>query len=340
MAEPHTLLYDQALPADAVPPELALSLVIPVFNEAGSLPVLFARLAEVLAAGPARYAESYEVVLVDDGSTDESFRLCAEQQRRDEHLKVVRFRRNFGKTAALRAGFSLSHGRYVVTLDADVQEDPADMFGMLDQLDTGYDLVSGWREQRNDPLTKTLPSRIFNSVVGLATGLSLRDFNCGFKAYRREVVDNLRLYGELHRFIPVLAHQQGFRVTELPVHHQARRFGKSKFGAGRLVSGYLDLIQVLFLVSFLRRPFRLFGFIGSLLVGLGTLALGYLTVLWFLGDRPIGNRPLLTLGMLLVLVGLQFFSTGLIAEMLRNLNYRPGDDYSIAEIAGLPKDTR
>jgi glycosyltransferase involved in cell wall biosynthesis len=339
MAEPKTLLYDPAPLTDAAPPELALSLVIPLYNEAGSLPGLFARLAEVMAAAPARYGESYELVLVDDGSTDDSFRLCAEQQRLNPRLRVVRFRRNFGKTAALQAGFSLSRGRYVVTLDADVQEDPADMFRMLDQLDAGFDLVSGWREQRNDPLTKTLPSRIFNSVVALVTGLSLRDFNCGFKAYRREVLDNLRLYGELHRFIPVLAYQQGFRVTEVPVHHQARRFGKSKFGAGRLVNGYLDLIQVLFLVSFLRRPFRLFGFIGSLLIGLGTLALGYLTVLWFLGDRPIGNRPLLTLGMLLVVVGLQFFSTGLIAEMLRNMNYRPGDDYSIAEVTGSPKDS-
>jgi hypothetical protein len=212
------------------------------------------------------------------------------------------------------------------------------MFRLLEPLDAGYDLVSGWREQRNDPLSKTLPSWVFNSVVALVTGLSLRDFNCGFKAYRREVITHLRLYGELHRFIPVLAHQQGFRVTEVPVHHQARRYGKSKFGAGRLVSGYLDLIQVLFLVSFLRRPFRLFGTIGSVMCGLGTLALVYLTVLWFMGDRPIGNRPLLTLGVLMVLVGLQLLSTGLIAEMVRNMSYRPGDDYSIAEIADYPKD--
>jgi glycosyltransferase involved in cell wall biosynthesis len=317
---------------------VALSIIIPLYNEAGSLPGLFERLAEVMAGAPAPYAGAYEVVLVDDGSSDDSFRLCAEQHRRDPRVRVIRFRRNFGKTAALRAGFSLSRGRYLVTLDADMQEDPADLFTMLAQLDAGYDLVSGWRATRNDPLNKTLPSRVFNSVVARVTGLRLRDFNCGFKAYRREVVLDLRLYGELHRFIPVLAHQQGFRVTEVPVQHRPRRFGQSKFGAGRLVSGYLDFIQVLFLVQFLRRPFRLFGFIGSALVGLGALALAYLSVLWFLGDRPIGNRPLLTLGMLLVLVGLQFFSTGLIAEMLRNLNYRPGDDYTIREVLDGEKD--
>jgi hypothetical protein len=219
-----------------------------------------------------------------------------------------------------------------------MQEDPADMFRLLEPLDAGYDLVSGWREQRDDPLTKTLPSRVFNAVVARVTGLALRDFNCGFKAYRREVLTELRLYGELHRFIPVLAHQQGFRVTEARVHHQARRYGKSKFGLGRLGGGYLDFLQVLFLVLYLRRPFRLFGTIGTLLCGLGTVVLAYLGTLWFLGDRPIGNRPLLTLGVLLVLVGLQFFSTGLIGEMLRNLNYRPGDEYAIREVLGHPKD--
>ncbi len=338
MTEPEILLADRAATPGALPDELALSIVVPFYNEAESLAALFPRLTEVLQAAPGSYADSYEVVLVDDGSTDDSFRLCAEQARRDARLRVVRFRRNFGKTAALHAGFALCRGRYIVTLDADMQEDPADMFRLLEQLDAGFDLASGWREQRNDPLNKTLPSRVFNSVVARVTGLALRDFNCGFKAYRQEVTRALRLYGELHRFIPVLAHQQGFRVTEVPVRHQPRRFGKSKFGAGRLVSGYLDFVQVLFLVLYLRRPFRLFGAIGSVMVGLGTLALGYLTVLWFLGDRPIGNRPLLTLGVLMVLVGLQFFSTGLIAEMLRYLSYRPGDEYSIREVLGAPKD--
>jgi glycosyltransferase involved in cell wall biosynthesis len=334
MAELQTLLRESPLQPAAG--ELALSVVVPLYNEAASLPALFERLAEVLAAGPALYAQAYELVLIDDGSGDDSFRLCAARQQQDPRLRVVRFRRNFGKTAALHAGFTLSRGRYVVTLDADLQEDPADMFGMLRLLDQGYDLVSGWREQRNDPLDKTLSSRVFNGVVAGLTGLHLRDFNCGFKAYRREVLLDLRLYGDLHRFIPVLAHQQGFRVTEVTVRHQPRQFGRSKFGPGRLVSGYLDFIQVLFLVQFLRRPFRLFGMIGSVLVGLGTLTLAYLSVLWFLGDRPIGDRPLLTLGVLLVLVGLQFFSTGLIAEMLRHLNYRSGDDYAIREVLGGP----
>jgi glycosyltransferase involved in cell wall biosynthesis len=338
MSELPVRAHDNTSPAGAAANALALSLIVPTYNEAESLPALFARLDEVMAGAPERYGRSYEVVLVDDGSTDATFKLCAERQQQDAHVRVVRFRRNFGKTAALHAGFALSRGRYVVTLDADLQEDPADMFRLLEPLDAGYDMVSAWREQRNDPLAKTLPSRVFNAVVARVTGLALHDFNCGFKAYRREVITELRLYGELHRFIPVLAHQQGFRVVELPVRHQARRHGKSKFGAGRLGSGYLDFIQVIFLVLYLRRPFRLFGSLGSLLCAGGMAVLGYLTVLWFLGDRPIGDRPLLTLGMLMVLAGLQFLSTGLIGEMLRNLNYRPGDEYAIREILGQPQD--
>jgi glycosyltransferase involved in cell wall biosynthesis len=320
------------VPAFAPAAPLALSLVVPVYNEADSLPGFYARAAEVLAAAPAPYAESYELILVDDGSTDATPALCADLAARDPRVVVVSFRRNFGKTAALQAGFHESQGRYVVTLDADLQEDPAELFTLLAQLDAGYDLVSGWRVRRQDPLNKTLPSRVFNAVVARGVGLRLHDFNCGFKAYRREVITELRLYGDLHRFIPVLAHQRGFRVTEQPVQHQPRRLGKSKFGAGRLANGYLDFLQVLFLTTFLHRPFRLFGTLGTALAGLGGLVLAYLAALWLLGDRPIGNRPLLTLGVLLVLAGLQLLSTGLLGEMLRSLTYRPGDEYAVRAV--------
>jgi glycosyltransferase involved in cell wall biosynthesis len=316
----------------AEPIALALSVVIPVYNEHESLPLICGRIAEVLAGGPVLYRGSYEIILVDDGSSDGSFEVAAKLHAADARVRVVQFRRNFGKTAALQAGFALARGARVVTIDADMQEDPGDMFRLFEQLDAGYDLVSAWRLKRNDPLSKTLPSRIFNGVVSRITGVHLHDFNCGFKAYNGEVVRELRLYGDLHRFIPVLAHQQGFKVTELSVEHQPRRYGKSKFGARRLGRGYLDFIQVLFLTSYLNRPLRLFGAIGTLLMLLGSLISAYLTVLWFQGVRPIGDRPLLTLGVLLLITGLQFFSTGLVGEMLRHNTYRSGDEYAVRRV--------
>ncbi|HMQ32528.1 MAG TPA: glycosyltransferase family 2 protein [Chloroflexaceae bacterium] len=314
----------------------ALSLVIPVYNEEESVPLICARVAEVLAAGPEPYRSSYELILVDDGSSDGSFAACLAAQAADPRVRVVQFRRNFGKTAALQAGFRLARGARVVTIDADMQEDPADLFRLLERLDAGYDLVSAWRLKRNDPLSKTLPSRVFNAVVSRLTGVQLHDFNCGFKAYGGEVTRDLRLYGDLHRFIPVLAHQQGFRVTEVAVNHQPRRFGKSKFGARRLGRGYLDFIQVLFLTSYLRRPLRLFGALGTIFVLLGGLICAYLTVIWLQGQRPIGDRPLLTLGVLLLITGLQFVSTGLVGEMLRHGSYQPGDEYAIRRVVEAP----
>ena len=316
---------------------VALSVVIPLYNEHESLPLICGRIADVLAAGPEPYCSSYELLLVDDGSSDTSFQVAASIQRADPRIRVVQFRRNFGKTAALQAGFRLAHGARVITIDADMQEDPADMFRLLALLDEGYDLVSGWRQQRNDPISKTWPSRLFNTVVARLTGVPLHDFNCGFKAYSSEVVRDLRLYGDLHRFIPVLASQQGFRVTELPVEHSPRRYGKSKFGARRLGRGYLDFVQVLFLISYLRRPLRLFGALGTLLCLAGGLVCAYLSVLWLQGQRPIGDRPLLTLGVLLMITGLQFFSTGLVGEMLRHSSYHPGDEYNIRRVLEAPQ---
>lgn len=313
-------------------PALALSVVVPIHNEEENIPLLYECLTRVLSDGPPAYATQYEIILVDDGSTDASFRACADVQARDERVRVVQFRRNFGKTAALHAGFRLARGERIITIDADMQEDPADIFRLLAEIDAGADLVSAWRKQRNDPLDKTLPSRVFNSVVARMTGVPLHDFNCGFKAYRREVVTDLHLYGEQHRFIPVLARQRGFRIGEVAVEHQPRRFGKSKYGTKRLLNGYLDFLQVLFLTTYLRRPLRLFGMVGTLFTALGMLICLYLSWLWVLGRGPIGDRPLLILGVLLVMTGLQFISTGLIGEMLRHDNRQSSDEYVVRQI--------
>jgi glycosyltransferase involved in cell wall biosynthesis len=308
--------------------QLALSVIVPVYNEDESLPHIYNRLTEVLAAAPFPYNESYELIFVDDGSSDRSFAVCAALCEHDDRVRVVQFRRNFGKTAALNAGFSIAGGRRLITIDADMQEDPGQMFALLEQIDAGYDLVCAWRKIRNDPASKTWPSRVFNTVVSQVTGVHLHDFNCGFKAYNHELVDDIQLYGELHRFIPVLAHQRGFRVTEVPVEHKPRRYGKSKFGARRLGRGYLDFLQVLFLTSYLRRPLRLFGLLGTAVLAVGVLICLYLSALWLQG-AAIGHRPLLTLGVLMVISGLQFISTGLVGEMLRNSTYQRGDDYSV-----------
>ncbi len=317
---------------NASPDLLELSIIVPIHNEVDNLHRLHQRFTEVLASGPERYRTSYEIVLIDDGSTDKSFAVCAEIHAADPRVRVIQFRRNFGKTAALHAGFGLSTGQRIITIDADMQEDPGDMFALLNLIDEGQDLVSAWRKQRNDPFSKTLPSRLFNTVVSKITGVQLHDFNCGFKAYRRAVIEDLELYGEQHRFIPVLAHQRGFRVSELAVQHTERKLGKSKFGSKRFGRGFLDFLQVLFLISYLRWPLRLFGSIGAVLMMSGMLICVYLTILWLAGDRPIGDRPLLTLGVMLFLSGLQFFSVGFVSEIVRYSSMRGGDDYSIRHV--------
>lgn len=320
-------------PRSALPP-LAVSVVIPIYNEAQNIPLIYQRIIQVMTEAGKSYQESYEILFIDDGSTDDSFEVCLKIQEKDPRIRAVQFRRNFGKTAALQAGFSLSRGAYVVTIDGDMQEDPAELFQLLGLLDQGYDIVSGWRKVRNDPISKTIPSKLFNWVVSSITRIPLHDFNCGFKAYRSEVIKEVKLYGELHRFIPVLAYQRGFKITEVVVKHQKRKYGNSKFGTKRLLRGYLDFIQVLFLTNFLKYPLRLFGTIGTILGLLGILILSYLTVLWFEGIRPIGDRPLMTLGVLLTLMGVQLFSTGLIGEILRNNNFKAEDEYAIRTKAG------
>lgn len=319
---------------------VALSVVVPIYNEEENILPLYQRLTEVMETAPHPYdSGNYEIILIDDGSSDNSFKECHSLVQQDTHVRLIQFRGNFGKTAAMHAGFSIVRGMVVVTIDADMQEDPADMFLLIEQLEQGYDVVSAWRQKRNDPIDKTLPSRIFNMVVSRITGVYLHDFNCGFKAYSREAIEDIRprFYGDLHRFIPILAVQHGFRVTEVPVEHRPRRFGKSKFGSKRLLNGYLDFVQVLFLTTYLKRPLRLFGTIGTLFFAIGTIINIHMSWLWMIGE-PIGHRPLLTLGVLLIITGLQFFSTGLIGEMLRNSSFRAGDEYSIRRTFGTEQD--
>jgi glycosyltransferase involved in cell wall biosynthesis len=305
-----------------------LSLVIPIYNEEGSIPELYDTLTAVLTGQGC----TYEILFVDDGSRDTTFSQLRALHADDPHVRVIRFRRNFGKTAALVAGFGASRGEVVITMDADLQDDPREIPKFLDKLADGYDLVSGWKKQRHDPISKTLPSKVFNSIVSSTTHIPLHDFNNGFKAYRREVTEELKLYGELHRFIPVLAYWKGYRIGELEVQHHPRKHGKSKFGASRFMKGMLDFLLVLFLTKYMQRPLRLFGSIGLLLAVIGILISLYLTLDKIIAHHDIGTRPLLQLGVLLIVTGVQIFSLGLIGEMLRHFSYRDAEEYSIKQV--------
>ncbi len=298
-----------------------LSIVVPVLNERDNLADMHRQLTHVLGL----LDGSYEIIFVDDGSTDGSVRLGRELAELDPHVTLVELRRNFGKATALQAGFQVAKGQIIITMDGDLQDDPNEIPRFLDALRDGFDLISGWKRTRHDPLTKTLPSKLFNFATSSLTKVSLRDFNCGFKAYRREVVETLDLYGDLHRYIPVLAHAKGFRVGEIPVLHHPRLNGKSKYSFERFLRGAFDLITILFLSTFQRRPLHLFGLVGLLFVLSGSAIDGYLSVLWFLGEGPIGNRPLLVLGTLLITLGIQVLICGLLAEMITAATYRRND---------------
>jgi glycosyltransferase involved in cell wall biosynthesis len=288
-----------------------LSVVVPVHDEERSVALLYDELVSALEP----LGVEWEAVFIDDGSTDGTFAALTRLHAGADNVRVVRLRRNFGKAAALGAGFDQASGTTVVTIDGDLQDDPFEIPRLLAKLDEGFDLVSGWKAHRRDPLSRRLLSRIFNRVTSLFSGVRLHDMNCGLKAYRAEVVHGLRLYGELHRFIPVLAHYRGFRIAELPVNHRPREHGRSRYGIERYLRGFLDLLTVSFIGRYRHRPLHLFGGLGLVLGLLGTGILVYLTVVKALG-HAIGGRPLLLLGVLLVVVGLQFFSLGLISEMI------------------------
>ena len=289
-----------------------LSVVIPAMNEEGNIPALHRTIADILETT----GITFELILVDDGSTDGTWQAIEALSARDRRVIGLRHRRNFGKARGLATGFAAASGEIVLTMDADLQDDPAEIPRFLTKLDEGFDLVSGWKQRRRDPLSKTLPSRIFNTTVRAVSGVPLHDFNCGFKIYRADVVRSIRLYGELHRFTPVLAHAEGFRVGELPVKHHPRRWGTSKYGWSRLIKGFLDLLTVTFLTEYRQRPMHVLGVPGVVALATGGLIGLWLTAEKILTGASIGNRPLLLLAVLLVLVGVQFFGLGLLGELL------------------------
>lgn len=308
--------------------ERDISVVIPLLDEEENLGPLYEGLSRALE----EVGKGYEIVFVDDGSVDGSFEILRSLYEGDPaHIRVIQFRRNFGKTAALTAGFAEAQGQLIITVDADLQDNPAEIPKLLAKLEEGYDLVVAWRRERQDPLSKRLPSKIFNRVVSLLTGLRLHDVNCGFKVLRKEVASSLKLYGELHRFIPVLAHWRGYKVGELEVVHQPRRHGRSKYGPERFGRGFIDFLVVLFLTYYLKDPLQLFGAIGGALSLSGFAVCLYLTILWFRGEG-IGSRPLLFAGILAMVVGVQVVSIGLLGEMIRNLAYHPEEEYSIRRV--------
>jgi glycosyltransferase involved in cell wall biosynthesis len=288
-----------------------ISVVIPVRNEERSV----ALLADELDSALQPLGHEWEAIFVDDGSTDGTYAALTRLHASRDDVRVVRLRRNFGKAAALGAGFAQARGDVIVTLDGDLQDDPAEIPHLLAKLEEGFDLVSGWKTRRRDPLRRRMLSRVFNTVTRWISGVRLHDMNCGLKAYRAEVVRGLRLYGELHRFVPVLAHHRGFRIAELPVNHRPREHGRSRYGLERYLRGFLDLLTVSFIGRYRHRPLHLFGGLGLTLSVAGTGILAYLTVDKLLG-HAIGQRPLLILGVLLVVVGLQVFSLGLITELI------------------------
>jgi glycosyltransferase involved in cell wall biosynthesis len=294
------------------PKPTEISVVVPVFNEAGNLEELHAKLSDIFRC----ITESYEIIFVDDGSTDNSFKILAGINKEDGKVRVVRLRRNYGQSAALKAGFDYSRGNIIITMDADLQNDPEDIPLLLGKINEGYDLVNGWRADRKDPFfTKKLPSKFSNWLASRVTGVKLHDFGCTLRALRREVADNIDLYSEMHRFIPALASWSGASIAELKVKHHPRKYGKSKYGLMRLIHGLLDLITVKFLISYSARPLQLFGIPGLISLAAGFVIGAYLTTEKFLLDKALADRPLLLLAVLLVFVGVQFIVMGLLGEI-------------------------
>jgi glycosyltransferase involved in cell wall biosynthesis len=313
-----------------------VSIVVPAYEEAASLPELI----EGIRAACTEADLSFRVWVIDDGSRDETWEILQALHDEDPRVVGLRFQRNYGKSAALSVGFERAQGQYVVTMDADLQDDPAEIPALVETLEEGdYDLVSGWKKVRKDPISKTIPSRFFNWVTRMISGLELHDFNCGLKVYRREVVKSVGVYGELHRYIPLLAKWAGYdRVAEKPVQHHPRKYGETKFGVERFIQGFLDLITVVFLTRFAVRPMHFFGGLGTLTFGAGFAINLWLTIEKLVFGNPLGDRPLLLLGLLLILFGAQMFTTGLLGEMVIQPRMEDTESYVIGEelLSGSP----
>ncbi|MCH8980714.1 glycosyltransferase family 2 protein [candidate division KSB1 bacterium] len=306
-----------------------ISIVVPLFNEEESLVELHERLSKAVCS----LEKPIEFLFIDDGSTDNSMQVLSELHNKDPQVRVVQFRRNYGKSAALALGFKEARGEFIVTLDADLQDEPYEIPNLVKKLEEGFDLVSGWKKIRKDPFIKKNTSKLFNFVTRKMTGLGIHDMNCGLKAYRREVTDTVNVYGQLHRFLPVLAQWQGFKVGEVVVKHNPRKYGITKFGASRFIAGFFDLVTVLFITRYTKRPLHLFGLIGlvSFAVGVGISA--YLAVERLLLGKYLSDRPLLFLGILAIIVGVQFVSIGLLGEMITE-SRKDNTDYSIKKTLG------
>ena len=308
--------------------ENEISVVVPVLNEEESLKELASKLEDVLNEN---FASDWEVFFIDDGSTDKSFEVIRELNRQNPNFKGISFRRNYGKSAALAVGFKYSKGKIIVTMDGDLQDDPSEIPHLKAKLDQGYDLVSGWKKVRHDPITKTAPSKLFNYVTSKISGVCLHDFNCGLKMYRAQVVKSVQVYGEMHRYIPVLAHLEGFKVTEIPVHHHARKYGKSKYRFARFFNGFLDLLTIVFTSRFMKRPLHFFGTVGIVLTLIGCMIDLVLVIEKICGLTDLTNRPLMTIGIAMIIVGIQSISTGLLGEMIVK-NNADRINYSVKEI--------
>ena len=309
------------------PGTVDISVIIPVMNEIESLPELHQQLTDVLLG----MTDRYELLFIDDGSSDGSAEWMRTAATQDSHIRAAIFQRHYGKSAGLAVGFKLAAGRYIVTIDADLQDEPREIPRLIQKLEEGYDLVTGWKKVRNDPLSKRIPSKVANGMANWVSGVHLHDMNCGLKAYRRQVVKNVQIYGELHRYIPVLAHHQGFRISEIPVEHHPRKYGESKFGPRRFFTGFLDLLTVTFLSSYVHRPLHLFGLLGAFLFGIGIITSGRLGYLWLIGET-VSGRPSQFLGIISLVIGFQLISVGLIAELIVHSRKERAGDFVIREI--------
>lgn len=303
-----------------------VSVLVPLYNEEESLSKLTKQIGDTFE----KITPDYEIFFIDDGSNDKSLKVIKDLARTNNKIRYISFRKNYGKSAALNVGFKNVSGDVVITMDADLQDDPAEIPNLLAELQKGFDLVSGWKKQRHDPFIKKYSSRFFNYVTKVMSGIKIHDFNCGLKAYRKSVVKNVSVQGELHRYIPVLADWKGYKISEVAVKHHPRRYGKTKFGISRFFKGFIDLITVIFTTRYIKRPLHFFGVLGAATFLLGFVIDAYLSILWLLDKIHLSNRPLLFLGTVLIIVGVQFFSLGLIGEMLVH-NTKKEDDYGIKE---------